>query len=161
MSASLDLEAYARQLSQRVASTGADIVDNQIAYGAGDLVARVAVIADLPGGGYPKNSRLELSDSWARQDRDRPWRLYEYTYELLDHERDTRYALHLHSADWFVQTFHVAVHEHCENPIGNPACKHYKGEPVDSGYDAVERLLRIWTEDEPSLCGTLPCLEAG
>jgi hypothetical protein len=159
VSAALDLEGYARQLSQRVASAGADIVINNVEYEPGNLAARVSIVADLPGSGHPNSSRLELTDSWARSYRDRPWRLSEYTYELLDYERDARYALHFHDAEWFVNTFHVAVHEHCENPIGITACQHYRGDPVDSGYDAVGRLLRVWTEDEPIRCDALTCLE--
>lgn len=97
MPAALDIEGYARQLSQRVASTGADIDSSQVAYEAGGLVARVSIAADLPGSGYPKNSRIELADTWTRSYPDRPWLLSEYTYELLDHERGARYALHLRS----------------------------------------------------------------
>ena len=49
MPAALDLEAYADRLGQRVASTGADIVESQVSYVVGDLAAEVTVVADLPG----------------------------------------------------------------------------------------------------------------
>ena len=88
-----------------------------------------------------------------------PWHLVEYTYELIDHERDSRRALHLHNADWFVQTYRVVVHEHCERPIGTTHCDHFAGTPVRDGYEALDRLMETWTHDDPVDCTSYACLE--
>ena len=156
----LDLSTYAAQLAQRVASTGADVGSRRILHASGELEADISIRGDLPGGGVPRTSRVDLREQWMRPFRDQPWRLVQYAYELLDHERDVRFALHLHDRDWFADTYRVVVHEHCESPLGTVRCKHYAGDPVADGYEAVDRLLEVWTRDSPLNCAALVCLES-
>lgn len=155
----LDLRTHAARLAQRVASTGADLAQPRIRYASGELEADVSIRGELPGTGMPRSSQVDLRERWVRPFRDRPWRLAEYAYELLDRERDVRFALHLHDQDWFAERFRVVVHEHCESPIGRVRCRHYAGDPVDDGYAAVDRLLEVWTRDVPLDCAALTCLE--
>ena len=108
----------------------------------------------------PKSSQLHLRERWRRPFRDQPWRLVAYAYELLDHERDVRFALHLHDPDRFVDTYRVVVHEHCESPIGSVRCGHYAGDPVGDCYQGVDRLLEVWTRDASLDCAALVCLES-
>jgi len=114
---------------------------------------------DLPGSGLPRSSELQFRERWTRTYPDQPWRLTEYAYELLDYERDARFALHLHDQAWFVDTYRVVVHEHCEHPIGSVTCKHYAGAPVANSFDAVDRLLEIWTRDILPDCSASVCLD--
>lgn len=154
-----DLEGHAAGLAQRVASTGADVVVPRVRYLAGRLDVEISLDADLPGSGFPKSSQLQFVERWARGFRDQPWQLVEYTYELIDHERDSRRALHLHNADWFIQTYRVVVHEHCERPIGTTHCDHFAGTPVRDGYEALDRLMETWTHDDPVDCTSYACLQ--
>lgn len=154
-----DLREHAARLAQRVASTGADLAQPRIRYTRDDLQADLSIRGDLPGSGMPKSTQVDLMERWVRRFRDRPWRLLEYAYELLDHERDVRFALHLHAQDWFVDTYRVVVHEHCESPIGTVRCSHYAGDPVADAYEAVDRLLEVWTRDVPLDCTALTCLD--
>lgn len=156
----LDLRAHAAQLAQRLASTGADVAQPRIRYGSGHLEAAVSILGELPGSGIPRNSEVQLREHWVRPFRDQPWRLAQYAYDLIDHERDVRFALHLHDQDWFVDAYRVVVHEHCESPIGTVRCPHYAGEPVADGYRAIDRLLEVWTRDAPLNCAALTCLES-
>jgi hypothetical protein len=155
----LDLRTHAAHLAQRVASTGADLAQPRIRYTRDDLEADVSIRGDLPGSGIPKSSQVDLTERWVRPFRDQPWRLVEYAYELLDHERDVRFALHLHDQDWYVDNLRVVVHEHCDSPIGNVRCRHYAGDPIAGGHEAVDRLLEVWTRDAPLDCAALTCLE--
>ncbi len=65
----------------------------------------------------------------------------------------------LHDADWFVRTYRVVVHEHCERPIGTTHCDHFAGTPVRDGYEALDRLMETWTHDDPVDCTSYACLE--
>jgi hypothetical protein len=155
----LDLRTHAARLAQRVASTGADLAQPRIRNTRDHLEADVCIRGDLPGSGIPTSSQVDLTERWVRPFRDQPWRLIEYAYELLDQERHVRFALHLHDQDWFVDNFRVVVHEHCESPIGTFRCRHYAGDPVAGSYEAVDRLLEVWTRDVPLECAPLICLE--
>ncbi len=135
------------------------MVQPRIRYASGQLEADVSIRGDLPGSGIPRSSELHLREHWVRPFRDQPWRLVRYAYELLDHERDVGFALHLHDQDWFVDTYRVVVHEHCESPIGSVRCPRYAGDPVVDGYHAVDRLLEVWTRDAPLNCAALVCLD--
>ena len=135
------------------------MVERRILYPADDIEADVSIRGDLPGGGATSISQVQIREQWRRPFRDQPWRLVEYAYELLDHERDVRFALHLHDRDWFVDAYRVVVHQHCESPIGRVRCRHYAGDPVTDGYQAVDRLLEVWTRDTELDCASLACLE--
>ena len=124
------------------------------------MESEITIEGDLPGSGIPKTSQIELRERWMRAYRDQPWRLTEYSYELLDQERGVRLALHLHDTPVFIDRYRVVVHEHCESPIGQAACHHYAGVPVADGFQAVDRLLGAWLSDTPPDCSDLICLDA-
>jgi len=85
------------------------------------------------------------------------YRTSSYEYELIDPVRDYRRAFHFHDAGWFVDRYQVAVHEHCEQPMGDIACEHYAGSPVRDAYAGVTMLIAAWIEG-PINCATLDCL---
>jgi len=154
----LDLPDYVASLAQRVATTGADVVVPRIEYTRGALSAQLFVDGELPGSGIPRTSMIHVVERWSRSYLDRPWRLDEYAYELLDHERDLRIAFHLHDAEWFVANHRVVVHEHCERPIGVSRCQHYAGTPIAGGFEALDRLMAAWVSDSVEDCSLRTCL---
>lgn len=109
----------------------------------------------LPDGREPALSTLEVRERFRAVAGD----LYErdgYEYELIDRERSFRRAFHFHDPEWFEGHYLVLVHEHCEQPLADPACDHYQGIPVRDGYAGVMALIDAWT-GEPS-CSELHCL---
>ncbi len=112
----------------------------------------------LRAGRQPPRSVLAVRERWDPIGSETVERR-EYEHELLDHERDSRRAFHLHDADDFVRRFSVVVHEHCERPIGTVPCPHLGGSPIRDGYHAVEVLLEAWTDPTIPDCPTMRCLE--
>lgn len=112
----------------------------------------------LPDGRRPPLSVLLVREKWGEVGRDSYERLG-YEYELLDHERRFRRAYHLHDVDHFVRRFNVAVHEHCERPIGVASCPHFEGSPIRDGFRGVEILVDAWTNPTIPDCAVLSCLE--
>lgn len=154
----LDLPGYVASLAQRIATTGADIAAPRIEYGDGARSAQLYMDGDLPGSSIPPTSTIHLVERWSRSYVDQPWRLDEYAYDLIDHERDVRIAFHLHDADWFVNTYRVVVHEHCERPIGVSTCRHYAGTPIARGFEALDRLMSAWMSEAVEDCALRTCL---
>jgi hypothetical protein len=112
----------------------------------------------LPDGRQPPLSEVAVREKW-RPLGTETYERWEYDYELLDHERRFRRAFHLHDADTFLRHFSVAVHEHCEVPVGQSPCEHFAGLPIRDGYRAVEVLLGVWTSPTLPDCATMTCLE--
>ena len=81
----------------------------------------------------------------------------DYEYELIDRERSFRRAFHLHDPEWFQRRFLVVVHEHCEQPLGEPACDHVQGDPIRDGFAGVVALMDAWTDDAD--CHGRRCLD--
>jgi hypothetical protein len=114
------------------------------------------LIGSLPDGRTPALSTVIVRERFQAMDLG----MFErdgYGYELVDRERDHRRAFHLHDADWFERRYLVVVHEHCEHPIGDPACANYQGVPLRDGYAGVLALIDAWTS-EPD-CPELRCLD--
>lgn len=120
-----------------------------------------SLVIDLEGRlPMPHRSRtadLQLFERWQLIGRD-DWSCVEYKYELRHHEIGYRRALHRHDEDYFVRTFGVATHEHCEATIGAEACGHYQGQPVADAFDAFRRLFETWLTDQKPDCRALTCL---
>ena len=134
--------------------------------GAGDAI----VIEESPSGtmsfdlrGYLPDGRLPPLIGLAIREKWRPlgstYERWEYEYELLDRERRFRRGFHLHDRESFLRRFSVAVHEHCEHPIGHSPCEHFAGLPIRDGYRAVEVLAELWTSPTLPDCAALTCLE--
>jgi hypothetical protein len=123
---------------------------------ADDRSLSFELLGALPDGREPGVSTVEMRERFRATDVD----LYErdgYEYELIDRERSFRRAFHLHDRDWFERRYLVVVHEHCEQPLADPACEHYQSMPLRDGYAGVAALIDAWT-GEPD-CSNLHCLE--
>jgi hypothetical protein len=81
-----------------------------------------------------------------------------YEFELIDPSRSHRRAFHFHDAPWFVDRYQVAVHQHCERPLGHVRCEHYASSPVKDAYAGVTILMAAWI-DGPIDCRALDCLD--
>ena len=112
--------------------------------------------AELSGTALPKPPLIELTEVWAPE-RHGQYRLAEYAYDFIDYPLARRRAFHRHDPDRFDRAFGVAVHEHCEEILGQPACDHYFGLPVDA-YEAIERFLSSWGQPTPLGCTGSRCM---
>jgi len=112
----------------------------------------------LPADPHSRPVELVLRERWRSSGRDR-WDLAEYAYELHHHELDYRRALHRHDEAYFIRTFGVVTHEHCESPMGHPTCGHHAGDPVPEAMTGFLRLYDIWLTGRRPDCSALRCLE--
>ncbi len=147
-----------------------------------ELLERFGVVLDLPTGGPVELRRsasgvvwFELTGSWPDGDATPPSRLavrekwrptaagslerWEYAYEVVDRGRDFRRAFHLHDAGVFLAELLVAVHEHCEHPIGHAPCRHVVGRPIRDAFDGAGALMVIVTAPAVPDCASLDCLD--
>lgn len=111
----------------------------------------------LPASRHARTVDLVLQERWSPIERGR-WVLAAYGYELRHHELDYRRALHRHDVDYFVRTYDVATHEHCEATMGHEVCSHYGGEPVRGAIDGFGRLYDAWLTSSKPDCSRLRCL---
>ena len=149
-----DLQQHADDLATYLARTGADFVERRLEYASDRTRAQIVLEADLPGDGLPPVSRAMVRGAFALLDG--MWQQVAYRYELLDREMDARRAYHFHDADHFIRRYLVAVHEHCERPIGTSRCDHYSGSPIRDSREGVQRILAAWTDGFD--CEALTCL---
>jgi hypothetical protein len=112
--------------------------------------------AELSGSDTPKPALIKLSEIWTPV-RQGDFVRREYEYDLFEHPLDRRRAFHGHHPEHFAREFHVLVHEHCEEVLGQPACDHYFGLPVD-GYEAIRRFASVWGRPTPLGCANLLCM---
>ena len=150
------LKRYVVDLATRLWTMGADLDAEPylVPDERGALVFEIT--ASLPDSGVPDRALLSVSERWSVVGRE--FERTEYAYDLVDHPRHRRRAYHLHDADRFVAAFDVAVHEHCEERLGQPTCDHYAGDPVSDAYRGIDLLMLAWT-GEPLGCGQLRCLD--
>jgi len=118
------------------------------------------VRAVLQDGRTPSRSVVELREVW-QPVATGSYERREYEFELLDRDRDSRRAFHLHDRDVFARVFDVVVHEHCEQPIGSSSCDHYAGQPVRDAFAGVEILIGTWVNPNEPDCDALTCLDTG
>jgi hypothetical protein len=123
-----------------------------------DLVLDLAT--RLPAHRRSRDVDLVLQERWSPRTRDArdAWVLVEYGYELHHHELDYRRALHRHDVEYFVRTYDVATHEHCEATMGHVVCGHYSGQPVSGAIDGFRRLYNVWLSNTKPDCPQLHCL---
>jgi hypothetical protein len=112
----------------------------------------------LPDDHQPTQRIVEVREIWQPVGGD-TYERSEYAYELVDRERDSRRAFHLHDADLFVRRFQVVVHEHCEQPIGHAPCAPVQGGPVRDSFEGVLRLVDAWIDPVDRVCDGLQCLD--
>ena len=82
----------------------------------------------------------------------------DYKFELRDQELQFRRAYHRHDTDYFIHTYNVVTHEHCEVTIGNVRCGHYAGVPVRDAFDGFDRIYNTWLDGHKPECALLRCL---
>ena len=114
------------------------------------------VTAELPGPQRPRPAEISLAEIWSPADGGRLVRV-EYAYDFIEHPLNRRRAFHGHDPARFAAAFHVLVHEHCEERLGQPVCDHYYGPPVD-GYEAIRRFTSLWGQPAPLGCADLRCI---
>ena len=106
-----------------------------------------------PGG----RTEIILDEIW-RALTERRWERREYTYDLVDRPRHRRRAFHLHDRELAETALRTVVHEHCEEVIGRPVCRHYLGRELPDGYQAIDLLVAAWVEPGDLGCASLICL---
>lgn len=114
--------------------------------------------AVLPGAGAPNAAEIRLSETW--RPRGAGFERDEYEYELVERERPRRRAFHRHHPETFLRRAETAIHEHCEEVLGQPECDHYVGLPLRDGYEAIERIQLAWTEADNLGCAGLDCMDS-
>ncbi len=112
--------------------------------------------AVLPGPGVADPAEIVLAEAWEPVGQD-DYRLTEYAYDFIERPLDRRLAFHRHDEEAFLRAFAVAVHEHCEERLGRPACDHYLGLPVDA-YEAVRRFTVLWGQPGRLGCDDRRCI---
>jgi hypothetical protein len=112
--------------------------------------------ATLPGMGTPKPAVIKLVETWERVERG-DYAIAEYDYDFIEYPLNRRRAFHRHDEVDFVRSFGVAVHEHCEEVLNQPACQHYLGLPVNA-YEAIRRFTTLWGQPGPLGCADVPCI---
>lgn len=151
------LKRHVAGLTAYVERWGAEVPDLPELLEDETGLARFEIVGRLPGQETGQPGLIELRELWSRVGLD--WELQEYEYELIDREAGRRRAFHLHDAAHFIAAFRIVVHEHCEEELGRPTCAHYAGEPLDNGYEGLERLIAAWLEPGPLACSDLRCLD--
>lgn len=159
MTTSLDqLRRYLGGLTVYLRNFGAIVPEPTLdRYPTGEVGFELA--ADLPGSDRPRPARVRVGEIWGP--RGDGYDRVEYLYDLIDYPMDRRRAFHSHDTAVFARRFGVLVHEHCEEGLGRPTCRHYHGVPVANGYEALERLLSTWGQEGSLGCADLRCVSAG
>jgi hypothetical protein len=101
---------------------------------------------------------IKLEEAW-RPMPGRHWERDEYTYDLVDEPRARRRGFHLHDRALADAELQAHAHEHCEEILGEPRCRHYLGREIPDGYLAIDLLLAAWLEPGPLGCSSLVCLD--
>ncbi len=156
MTTSLDrLRRYVGGLTVYLRDFGAVLPEPALdRFTSGEVGFELAAV--LPGSDQPRPAIVRVGEIWAPVDQG--FERVEYLYDLIEYPLNRRRALHAHNADVFARRFGVLVHEHCEEALGQPACAHYHGIPVENGYEALGRLLSGWGQPGPLGCAALRCL---
>lgn len=154
----LSLNQYVIGLAKALGTRGFNVEGGPVAdFDAAGHVAYsvVGVLDDADDGG---RSEISLDEIWHPLPEHR-WERREYTYDLVDRPRQRRRPFHLHDRELAEATLRAAVHEHCEEQIGQPACQHYLGRELPDGYQAIDFLMEAWVESGDLGCSSLICLD--
>jgi hypothetical protein len=123
---------------------------------SGDLVFGVRGVTEGPTGIL--DAEISLDELW-RPLPELRWARDEYAYDLVDHGRNRRRAFHVHDRALARARLRTDVHEHCEEVLGDVACRHYLGRDLPDGYVAVDLLIAAWLEPGRLDCDGLICLD--
>jgi len=156
----LDIEGidrYASRLAKALYTRGLELPEvPTVEIDETDLLS-FSIVGFLLDRDYAEATELSLDEIW-RPLPDRRWERREYTYDLIDRPRNRRRAFHLHDRERGQVRFGTAVHEHCEETLGEPTCRHYLGRALPNGYMGLDLLIAAWVEPGPLRCGDLICL---
>lgn len=158
MATLLDLRVYLGRLAATLWNYGADFpVPSLDPYDDGAV--GFDLVATLPGVSVPKPAIIKIAEVWTprRTGETRDYVRAEYTYDFVEHPLNRRRAFHRHDEGDFLREHGVAVHEHCEEVLEQPACDHYFGLPVD-GDEAIRRFMILWGQTSPLGCSQLRCI---
>lgn len=156
MAGQQELQQYLGSLSAILWNFGAAFpVPTLDVFDSGEL--GFAFDAVLPGADIPRPAVIRLSEIW-QPTQPTGYRRLEYAYDFMEYPLDRRRAFHGHDPDHFAQEFGVLVHEHCEERLGKPMCRHYYGLPVD-GFEAISAFVRLWGQTLPLGCADLRCMD--
>jgi hypothetical protein len=148
---------YVGSLAKSVYSRGFDVDATPAIdlYQSGLLAFEI--VGTLPGADRARGTEINLQEMWRPLSRDR-WTRDEYTYDLVDRPGRRRRAFHLHDRERAEARLGVAVHEHCEETLGEPTCSHYVGRELPDGHVAIDLLVAAWVEPGLLGCDGLRCL---
>ncbi|HYN69289.1 MAG TPA: hypothetical protein VEX41_03655 [Candidatus Eisenbacteria bacterium] len=152
------LNQYILGLAKALDTRGFDVESGPIAeFDPAGYVAYsvVGVLQEPPGSG---RTEISLDEIWHPLP-ERRWERREYSYDLLDRPRHRRRAFHLHDRELAEAALRSIVHEHCEEVIGQPACRHYLGRELPDGYQAIDFLMAAWVEPGDLGSSSLVCLD--
>ena len=150
-----ELRIYLGRLAATLWNYGADLPQPTLdPYDDGSY--GFAFSATLPGAATPEPPRIKLAETWEPVGHGEYARA-EYAYDFLEYPLNRRRAFHRHDEADFLRLFAVVVHEHCEEVLGTPVCRHYMGLPID-GHEAVRRFTILWGQPVPLGCSDLRCI---
>lgn len=116
-----------------------------------------SIVGLIPDPEVAEATELRLEEIWRRVP-DQRWERREYTYDLIDRPRQRRRAFHLHDRELAEAALGAAVHEHCEEILGQATCEHYLGREMPDAYVAIDYLVAAWVEPGSLGCAALTCL---
>lgn len=152
------LNQYVIGLAKALYTRGFDLPTRPTAEfdDSGDIVFGVRGVIESPT--ETLDAEITLDELW-RPLPELRWERDEYTYDLIDHGRARRRAFHLHDRALARARLRSAVHEHCEEVLGDIARAHYLGRELPDGYLALDLLIAAWLEPARLGCDGLICLD--
>ena len=148
---------YVTGLAKSLYTRGFDLTTNPLIETDSRRFLAVSVVAVIPSYSPRGATEISLRETW-RPLRNQRWERHEYTYDLIDRPMNRRCAFHLHDRDAAEPMLGAAVHEHCEETLGQPLCAHYLGRELPQGHVAIDLLMAAWTEPGVYACAGLICL---
>jgi hypothetical protein len=142
MATALELRTYLGRLSTTLMNYGATFpVPTLDSYESGEI--GFSFEAFLPGFDHPTPAVIKLVEVWEPEPGGIDFQRVEYEYDFIDYPLNRRRAFHRHDVGHFLHEFGVTVHEHCEDPLGEPLCDHFYGLPI-GGDEAIRSFTILW-----------------
>ena len=149
---------YLTGLAKSLYTRGFDLTANPLIESDRLGYLAASVIALIPSDPRSGTTEISLREIW-RPLPNQWWERREYAYDLIDRPMNRRCAFHLHDRDTAEALLGAAVHEHCEETLGQPVCAHSMGRELPDGHVAIDLLMAAWLEPAPYGCAELICLD--